>query len=275
VKQYDWRIEGGPSGTASSPNVTTNLPAGNWKFYVKTEDNAGNQSAENSSLLGLYSPIIYSTIIDNSVPLVQVIVPDGVNAPTLDLSSITTISGGQSMANINCDIYLKARLALGTVTVDIPSGSAISGDSGIWSTNLAIPAKIVLPPSKLAEVGERNLVFALEIGSKDAPLFISRGVRIGLEGQIVSLVGSVSSKGVFTEITNICQDDSQAAGDALIAGQACKINPTGNSLVLWTKHFTEFITYDLGAVTTNNPLLNVLPITGAWIDRQLKNIFYW
>ncbi|HUC89494.1 MAG TPA: ELWxxDGT repeat protein [Patescibacteria group bacterium] len=275
VKQYDWRIEGGPSGTTTNPTITTNLPAGNWKFHVKAEDNVGNQSAENSSLLGLYSPDIDSTVIDNSVPLVQIIVPDGVGTPTLDMSSITTINGGQSIADIDSDIHLKARLALGTVTVDIPAGSNITGDSGIWSTNLAIPAKIILSPGQFPKVGGRKVVFALEVGSKDAPLAVSRGVRIGLEGQIVSLVGSISASNIFTEIANICADDSQAAGDALATGQACKINPTGNSLVLWTRHFTEFVTYNLSASSTTTPsdnsMVPKLPDTGFFS----KNNIFW
>jgi len=252
VSHYDWRIEGGPSGTTNSSTITTNLTRGNWKFHVRAEDDAGNESGENSSLLAILSPTAQAAVIDNSVPLVQIIVPDDVDAPTLDMSTITVISAGQSVASVDCDIRLKARLSLGTITVDIPSGATITGNSGIWSTNLVIPAKIILPPVALPEAGGRNVVFALEIGSKTAPLSVSRGVRIGLEGQVVNPIGSISSQGMFTEIVDTCADDSQATGDALAEQQACKITSDA-SLVLWVKHFTEFITYNLVAFSGNLP----------------------
>jgi hypothetical protein len=170
------------------------------------------------------------------------------------MSSIATINGGQSVSNINCDIHLEARLASGTVTVDIPSGSTIMGDSGVWSTNLSIPAKIILPPIVLPEVGDRHLLFALEIGSSVSPLHISKGVRISLGAQTMNQVGSISNN-TFAEITDTCTDDSQATGDALTAQQACKII-SGSSLIIWTKHFTEFITYDLVRSSTTTPSKN-------------------
>ena len=47
---------------------------------------------------------------------------------------------------------------------------------------------------------------------------------------------------MFTTITTVCSADSQAVGDALPLEGDCKID-IGSDLVVWTKHFTNFVTY--------------------------------
>jgi len=84
---------------------------------------------------------------------------------------------------------------------------------------------------------------AIKIGHDVAPLDITKGVKIFIEGQTGKKVGYISS-GVFTEITNTCADDSQTVGDALATGQSCKLE-SGSDLIIWTKHFSNFITYSL------------------------------
>src|SRR6185295_15185357 len=46
----------------------------------------------------------------------------------------------------------------------------------------------------------------------------------------------------FTEITTTCADNTQATNDGLANGASCKFD-VGADLVVWTKHFSTFITY--------------------------------
>jgi hypothetical protein len=54
---------------------------------------------------------------------------------------------------------------------------------------------------------------------------------------------------VFTEISNSLSEDSQEAASGIIAGGDAKI-AVDNDLVVWTKHFTKFVTYTPVAATS-------------------------
>ena len=255
VAQYDWRIESVPSGTTDSgttttPTVTTNLDTGNWKFYVKAEDNDGNQSTESSSLLSVFSTSVHETTVDCSVPLVQVITPGDVSDPILDLSPVVTQSGELLVANINCGLHLKSLLSSTTVIVDIPAGAEIQGPASLWSDKVLVPPTTTTTTTIPAPAGYSSQVaLAIKIGHTVAPLDITKGVRIFIEGQAGKKAGYISG-GVFTEITDKCTTDSQTVGDNLTAGGSCKID-SGSDLVIWTKHFSKFVIYDLVAASSS------------------------
>ena len=254
VKQYDWRVDGGPSGTSTSPTVTTNLTEGNWKFYVKAEDIAGNQSAESSSLLAVMISSIHEIVVDCSVPLIQVAIATGISNPYLDLSPITAPSGELLVANISCAIKLKTILPSAVVAVDIPAGAIIKAPNSAWSNKILIPPVATTTTTTTTTTllpANSQVALAIIIGHTVAPLEITRGVRIFMEGQAGKKVGYISNN-VFTEITDTCADDSQTTGDALAAEGNCKID-SGSDLVIWTKHFSEFITYTIVAVSQNPP----------------------
>ena len=253
VSHYHWRVDGGPSGIANTATVTTNLTAGNWTFHVKAEDYAGNQSAEKSSLLTVFSSSINRVIVDCTVPLVQVITPDGVSSPTLDLSPVTVPDGSLLAATVSCGIILKSLLPSATVTVNIPAGAVIKGAPGIWP-EVIVPPITTTATTALLPAGSQ-VALAIVIGHEVAPLDITtKGVRIFLEGQAGKRVGYISNN-IFSEIASRCTDDSQDTGDALGAGGDCKID-SGSDLVVWTKHFTKFVTYNLVPSSTNNSSSN-------------------
>jgi hypothetical protein len=253
MKQYNWRVDSVPSGTTYTgttaiPTVTTNLPVGNWKFCVKAEDNNGNQSAENSSFLSVFSSSIYETTVDCSVPLFQIVAPGNIFNPVVDLSPITTQEGELLAAEINCGIILKSLLPSAIVVIDVPMGAVIQAPVSLWSDKVIIPPIATSPPPTLLPAGT-STALGIMVGHRVTPLSITKGVRIFLSGQAWKRIGYISNN-VFREITDICADDSQTTGDALPAGQDCKIN-SGSDLVIWTKHFTEFVTYDLVPSSTN------------------------
>jgi hypothetical protein len=245
MKQYDWRITSVPSGTTYSgtttiSNLLTNLVAGNWKFYVKAEDNAGNQSTESSSVLAVLSPSADLVIVDCSDPLVYIVTPSDVSDPSLDLSLVTTPDGELLAANLSCDILLKSLLPSATVIVNIPTGAVIKGPSSTW-TKIIVPPIITSTTVPAPSGFSSQVVLATLIGHNIAPLEVTKGVRIFIEGQGGKKVGYISNN-VFTEITSICSADSQTIGDALTIGGDCKIED-GSDLIIWTKHFSKFVTY--------------------------------
>jgi len=65
-----------------------------------------------------------------------------------------------------------------------------------------------------------------------------------------------SRGGDFTKITEVCSADNQSTGDALEAGAECKID-IGDDLVIWTKHFTRFVSY------TQTEIIDVAPTGGG------------
>ena len=175
VKQYDWQVDGGPGGTTTDTTVTTNLTEGNWKFYVKAEDNAGNQSAENSSILAVLVSSIHQVVVDCTVPLVQIVTVNGVSNPSLDLSPITAASEDLLVANVNCVITLKSLLPSATVMVDIPAGAVIKGPPTVWS-KVIIPPVAVTPSTNLLPANSQ-VALAILFGHNVAPLEVTRGLE--------------------------------------------------------------------------------------------------
>lgn len=251
LSHYLWQVDEGPNGTTITPNVTTNLSEGVWKFHIKAVDNAGNQSTAQSALLSIFSSSVSQVTIDNSVPIVWIITPDGIPDPIIDLAPITVANGDLLEANINTDLYLKTILSVANVTVHIPTGAVIKGSSGLWTNNIIIPPIAVTTTVPAPSGFTSKVALAIKVGHDNAPLVITKGVRIFMEGQFGKKVGYISGD-IFTEITTICTDDSQATGDALATGSDCKIE-SGQDLIIWTKHFSKFVTYDLIVSTTDIP----------------------
>ena len=261
LSHYHWQVDGGPSGTTTTTTITTNLAVGNWKFHVKAEDNAGNQSTAQSALLAILSSSLSQITIDNSVPIVWVITPSGILNPVLDLSPITSLNGDLWVASLNTELHLKTLLSSSVVIVDIPAGAVIEGPSSAW-TKILIPPTVITPPTALLPVAplgfSNQAALAILVGHDTAPLNISRGVRIFIEGQSAKKVGHIT-QGVFTEIINTCSEDSQAVGDALAPGQDCKIED-GSDLIIWSKHFSSFVIYDfvLSATNTSSAITSIV-----------------
>lgn len=277
MTQYDWRIESMPSGTTYSgtttaPIVTTTLPVGTWKFYVKAEDNVGNQSAESSSILAIMASSMHVVTVDCSAPLVHTVFStNDISDPVLDLSPIATQSGSLLVADLHCGLFVKTLIPPYYVVVEIPSGAEIKASASVWSDKVFIPpVPITITTTIPAPSGfTSQIALAIKIGHDVASLDVTKGARIFLSSQAGKKAGYISS-GVFSEITDICADDSQVVGDALVAGRSCKFD-SGSNLVIWTKHFTKFVTYTL-AQAPQTPLPpssgggGGIPIPLGWLN---------
>ena len=135
------------------------------------------------------------------------------------------------------------------ITVEIPKDVVVTGNAA-WTGNIATPLETT---KTLSFSGfDTTVNSAIAIGSNDSDLTFDKGVRILFAGQKDKSIGWYNHAGTFSEITAVCATDDQAMGDALPEGTDCKIN-SGNDLVVWTKHFTTFITYTKTAIPAPTP----------------------
>ena len=164
-------------------------------------------------------------------------IPEGVDDVTINVDNLVTDGEG-----ILPEITISAVTSVGDVTVAIPSGVTVSGGEA-WSGIINAPT--VEANNSVSGV-DGTVDSVIEVGFGSTKLTFNKGVRILIEGKAGKRVG-YSQGGPFTEITSTCAGDSQATGDALAAGADCKID-VGSDLVLWTKHFTSFVTFTPAAV---------------------------
>ena len=188
---------------------------------------------------------------DNNASDSIITIPDNVNNATINLAALTTTTATSTTATVQGDITINASTTIGTVNVEIPSGTQIVANTTTWNGIINVPqiqanSTVTVTP----ESGNTASVSSvIEIGFGDTLLTFNKAVRIKIAGQAGKYVG-YSRNGVFTQITNICSSDSQTVGDALAEGAECKIN-VGSDLIIWTKHFTKFATYTQTATTTS------------------------
>ncbi|MCG9967275.1 leucine-rich repeat protein [Pelotomaculum terephthalicicum JT] len=135
------------------------------------------------------------------------------------------------------------------VQVTIPAGATVSAPAE-WNGIINLPSvqerDTVSVTPDAGKTASANTV--IEIGFGDVPLTFDKAVRILIPGQAGKEAGYIRS-GVFTKITRVLSADSQAAGDALPAGGDGKVD-VDSDLVIWTKHFTKFVTYTQTATPT-------------------------
>ena len=128
-----------------------------------------------------------------------------------------------------------------SVDVQMPANITVTGPTS-WNGTLTLPVATIVSLDSINSPGLANHVTsAIAIGAGDTALTFDKGVRLFFVGKAGSLTGWTRG-GVFTEITAACADDSQTTGNSLAVGADCKIS-VGADLVVWTKHFTDFVTY--------------------------------
>jgi len=186
------------------------------------------------------------TIDDDKETVINI--PSTITDATLDVASLTNDDGVSTTA-ILPEIAINAITSISSdpVIVNIPNGVQVEAPVG-WDGTINVPtiqsnSSVTATP----ESGYTSSVSSvIEIGYGNIKLVFDKAVRILIPDQANQYVG-YSRNGIFTQITNTCSADSQIAGDALSAEGDCKIR-VGNDLVIWTKHFTKFITYTQSAI---------------------------
>ncbi len=143
-------------------------------------------------------------------------------------------------------------LPFGDTTVTIPAETIVTASSTDWDGTILAPVA-----SAYVVQGDYETALALTVGSNNYTLTFDKPVKLVLAGQAGKRVGFVfAGSSNFTEITTVC-----STNDELGIGSAseCKFND-GEDLVVWTKHFTTFVTYSdaqNGSSTSSNNAVTI------------------
>lgn len=189
---------------------------------------------------------------DNNTASSIITIPSNVTNATINISAITTSTANSTTATIQAPMTINASTAIGAVNVEIPAGLQITAGTPTWNGILNVPqvkenSTVTATPDSGNTVAVSSVI---EIGYGDTKLTFSKAVRIKIAGQAGKYVG-YSRGGVFTTITNVCSADSQVAGDSLSSEGDCKIS-VGSDMIIWTKHFTNFVTYTQTAIPSSS-----------------------
>lgn len=197
-------------------------------------------------------------------------IPSNVSNGRLDFSAALSGSGPKT-ASVAGSISLNTVTPRGTVMINIPSGTIFSGPSswnGIIKTGRFSLSTGALLPVSSGKVASTSMAF--EIGLSGQTLTFDKGVRLLLPETAGLKIGYSGDLVNFTEITDTCAADTEAAGNALPSNGACKIT-SGNDTVIWTKHFTEFIAYEETDVSVPSAPI-ITPGAGSYNTPQTVSI---
>jgi uncharacterized repeat protein (TIGR02543 family) len=180
---------------------------------------------------------------------VTIVVPESATSPSFTIAPTTVAAHKKAILPL---IEVQATTSLGEVKLAIPPGTTITGPLD-WDGTIQLPQ---VQSNDSVTLSEGNVNAVIEVGLPDGQLTFDRAVRLLMPGQGGRAAGYVRS-GVFTKISGTISADTQEAADHEIAVGGDAVIRVGNDLVIWTKHFTAFISY-----------------TPSGGDNQDLNIFY-
>ena len=257
---------------ATSLNNTTTafsatLQNGAYTWYVRCADAASNIGLSGTSALLVDTTGSGVLMVNNTTSVTtNTSVYVASNSPTSNISmSNASTNVTLNLANVyNSSTYtatipsainVAANTSLGTLQVEIPAATTVSG-SADWSGTLNMPyirSSASYAPTP-ASGYTASVTGVVEIGLPSVQLNFSNPIRIVVPGKAGAYVGFTrEGAGSVTPITTVC---NSATDSAAIASQLtgttleCKVD-SGSDLVIWTKHFTQFITYTQTAQSTS------------------------
>jgi len=166
---------------------------------------------------------------------------------TIQVTTTTIITVPQGVAaNINISpgnpmpaVEMNVGSAFGTIKITIPEGTVASGPDG-WGGVFGLPT--IKPGLSVTIGGAQTVDAVVKIGLDDQTISFSKAVRILVPGMAGKSVGYVKN-GVFTPITLKLTADDQTTADNKVLANGEAVIDVGSDLVIWTKHFTEFVAY--------------------------------
>ncbi|MDH7579024.1 MAG: S-layer homology domain-containing protein [Bacillota bacterium] len=230
--------DGGVLASFAGQTVTNNAPKPIVAPTVEVDNNNKNLAITDStpSAVTLTVP---GTVTDATINVAKVLnepVGNTVNTdplPQINIQAITPVSSNP-------------------VQIIIPQGTVVTAAADNWDGTINVPTvkpnnsvTVTPDPGKTATVST-----VIEVGFGDVPLTFSRAVRLLIPGQAGKEAGYYRGS-TFTKITTVLSADTQATGDTLPEGGDGKID-AGSDLVIWTKHFTKFVTYTQTATSGTN-----------------------
>ncbi|MFH1428100.1 MAG: DUF4430 domain-containing protein [Patescibacteria group bacterium] len=255
--------------------INNNIAEGviGWLYYVNKESPMVGadqyELSEGDNVLWYFGEWGWDNITleeggDNEVEVavlqpMTVTIPNSVIDATINVSSLATDDGSNTTATLP-EIKLRAltNISGSPIEVIIPDNTVITAPTG-WNGIINAPKIMANDSAAVTPISGYNAKISLviEIGYGNTELLFNKAVRILIPEAAGKYVG-YSRGGIFRAITEVCSADNQTTSDSLAAGSECKID-IGNNLVIWTKHFTKFITYTQSPIVSSSPITS--PIT--------------
>jgi len=215
--------------------------------YTKLSDNQIIASSD-TNVTAEQNEIVINC--SNNSTAANISIPSSVNDARINVNSLINDDGFFATV-ILPQILISAVTSISSnpVIVSMPVVTTITVLTGWNGTINALTVKenssvsVPVDSNQTADVSS-----VIEIGYGDVKLVFDKAVRVLLPEQAGKYVGYLRNE-TFISIDSVCLEDNQSAGDALLPEGDCKID-SGSDLVIWTKHFTQFITY---AVSQNPP----------------------
>ncbi|MCF7862302.1 hypothetical protein K9M79_08760 [Candidatus Woesearchaeota archaeon] len=228
----DCRVQSSSGGSSYTPKTTTPL-TGDIKV-------SGNKTV---------------ITVDKDYPESVILVEEGSEETSLDFSNLLVKNNGKNVVTLNNNsIRIEKNTTIDQLIIEIAADTIIEG-SDKWDGEIMLPTikektSVIVP----AQDGQEAIVSEIiEIGLEDENLVFSKAVRMYFKGQSDKQIAYTKGNDVH-KITTICLEDSQAAGDSLPLGGDCRII-VGDDLIVWTKHFTKFVTYTYQEPTVAEPTI--------------------
>ncbi|MEN6350679.1 MAG: Ig-like domain-containing protein [Syntrophomonas sp.] len=230
-----WSSSDSSVASVDNSGLVTPVSPGQANIIVTTND--GGKTA--SCLVTVIKPEVAGsgepiTITDTPTTIT---VPEGTTGASLD------VTPGAALPQVE----INASSDMGNIQIQIPAGSTASGSEN-WDGNFSLP--VVSGQASININGASQVNTVVTIGLDDEKISFSKAVRILIPGQAGKHVGYVRN-GQFTEITRTISADQQAVADSEIPTDGEGKIDAGSDLVVWTKHFTEFVVYT--SVNDPNP----------------------
>lgn len=178
-------------------------------------------------------------VVVNGTDAIELTVPADVDAPRVDLSAFTAVSGVVAVPG-----GMTVTTA-GGATLTLAPGTTMTPSAANWGTEFLLPQTVTLAALPGGASGE--VLSAIKVGSDTHSFTLDRAARLVVPGAAGSAAGFIAPGGTFTPISTVCAADSQTAGDAV--ARDCAIS-VGDDLVVWTKHFTVFVAYTSALAAT-------------------------
>jgi len=219
--------DGGTAGVGIFREDTNWTPNGTAAFQITAApatvpDSSGNATVDNTT------PTV---LIASSSQAVNITVADGTTNAGVDYSALKSTA---TQATIP-----QTTISSSAATVSIPA-TQVTASSPTWDGIVNAPT--ILANSSVSIGSDKTVATVIDVGAGDISLTFNNAVRLLIPGQAGKLAGFVRG-GNFTAITTTCTTDSQSWADTnLPSGGDCYAN-AGSDLVIWTKHFTTFVTY--------------------------------
>ncbi|MGI6487477.1 MAG: S-layer homology domain-containing protein [Syntrophothermaceae bacterium] len=190
-------------------------------------------------------------ISSETIP-VKITVPDEVTDAILDMQRLLEKTDNKVTTRELPEIKIEASVPASSTTpvkLEIPQGAAITASTD-WDGTINVPREVAKDQVTIKpDSGKTATVTAvIEVGAGDIELTFTKPVKLVIPGQAGKDAGFQRGE-TFTPITTVLTATTQEEVDAELGDKKEGKQDVDDDLVIWTKHFTKFVTYEQTATS--------------------------